>query len=60
MPNPKEYYIKGKLYQGVELTEGEQLILLKENNKRLREYKERQNAKDAETTDGSGSRAEMV
>lgn len=40
MPNPKEYYIKGKLYQGIELTEGEQLVLLKINNDLVRQQQD--------------------
>lgn len=35
--NEKDYYIKGKLHKGIELTEGEQLMLMKENNKRAKE-----------------------
>lgn len=43
MPNKKVYKIKGKEYNGIELTEGEQLILMKENNKRLKEFNDKKN-----------------
>ena len=45
MPNPTVIKIKGKKYKGIELTEGEQLILIKENLRRLREW-EKTNKKE--------------
>lgn len=34
---PKIYYIKGRAYKGIELSKEEQLVLIRENLKRLRE-----------------------
>ena len=39
MPNAKRYYIKDRYYDGIELTPGEQLILIKKNLKLLKEQK---------------------
>lgn len=39
MPNDKEYY-KGKYGMGIELTEGEQLILIKENLQRVKQQQD--------------------
>lgn len=36
--NEKDYYIKGKVVKGIELTEGQQYMLAQENNARVMAY----------------------